>query len=405
MDRPTFASSLPFLIPLQSTAWPPVTDSSSSSKILIGDYYHDNRTFLLSMEVQHGDGDGADDATSRPAFFKIGKESDDKGLSDPAASPIQVVVVENLGLPDSATSAAVYLRVDGHVYALDVRQANRLEVVSESYETEIDDDDDTSYRRRKVIRPCSLLLQFDSLLLRIFCNNLEACREDKAALTLVWKTLSDLENTVFRVSPDDIASPGRLSASGSSGSATVDLGRKDESPSLLDVTPPTPVSAGAKRPADSDPAARIQRHRAAFHECVASLAAVRHVLNMPASLALAGPAADGDHGGRSLSLGAALSRTAHLASQSFVSQSDLVNLNEHYETLLQQNQNEMEQTLCSFFPAPHRGGRARYGGKKDLEQQPQVSGATAATAFVKLMEQQKRIVEERHKLLLLPTRG
>jgi hypothetical protein len=311
----------------------------------------------------------------------------------------------------------VYMRVDGHVYAMDLRQTVKVKVIPESYDTDTDDDED--YRRRKVSRPCSLVLQFDRVVLRIFRNQLEAFREDKETLTAVCLTLSELENAVFTVSPDDIASPSRLSACGSSGSTTVgDQGQRDESPAtLLGATPPTPVGDAAavatgKRPAVADsnndhPTARIQRHRISFQESLASFSTVQQVLDKPVSAIASHGDDDNDSNNvnPNLSLSPLLSRTAHLVSQSYVSGSEMVAVSEHYETMLQRHEQEMEHTLSSFFPAPHRGGgRVRYNNSK-VDQQPQVTGATAARAVAELVEQQKRVVEERHKLLLLPTRG
>lgn len=412
MERAAFLSSLPFLIPLHSTAWPPIAGGSgSSSTLLLGDSY-DNRTFVLSLEALCEKADAT--TRSRPLFFKPSRGLNDRSSSDPSLAPIQLVVVDQSG----EGSSAVYLRVDGYVYALDLRQLKKLEVVPESFDTDMDDDDETSYRRRKVSRPCSLVLQFEGVLLRIFRNNLEVCREDKETLTAVCLTFSALENIFFTISPDDIASPSRLSTCGSSGSTTVDVGEQNDSAVLLGFTPPTPVASavGNKRSADSsnsDPTTRIQRHRTAFHESLSSLVTVRHVLDMPES-AIAGDCSNNDDDGdnhhgenasSSLSLSPLLNRTAHLTSQSFISASEMTAVDEHYETLLQRIQQEMERTLSSFFPAPHRGGRGRYNSKNDKQQQPKVSGASAAQAFLDLVEQQNRIVEERHKLLLLPTRG
>lgn len=448
MDRAAFLSSLPFLIPLHSPAWPPAKTTSTTAacagcgKMLLGESYDDSRTFVLSIEVlaipsspvcavQNKMEASRITEVNRPAFFKTAKvpnEWSDKissaTSSDPALASIQMVVI--MDLSEKASTSVLYVRVDGqHVYAVDLRQATKLEFEPESHDD--DDDVDDSYRRRKVSRPCSLIMLFDGVLLRIFRNNLEACREDNAMLTAICQTLSELEcNTVFVA--DEVTSPIRV-GDGSSGSSTTVYGQNEELLLQGGNHPLTTTNrTGNKRPNDSatgndHPTARIQRQCDIFHESLSSLSTVQQILNIPVS-AIAGDddKDDNDNSNNAaknnvLSLNPLLNRTAHLVCQSYVSSSDRMAVTEHYETLSQQIQQDMERTLNSFFPTapPHRSGRgaARYSGSSTNnnnnsisdQQSPQVSGATAARAFAELMEQQKRIVEDRHKLLLLPTRG
>jgi len=140
MDRTAFLSSLPFLIPLQFPAWPPSSAAgSSSSKVVLGD--HSYGSFQLSLEC-HG----------KPAFFAVSshkQQDSSKNYSravggDPALTPIELVIAEETtssnGAPEEAdvvSSSSVYLRVEGHVYAMQLPPA--IEMVPETYQ---DDDDD-----------------------------------------------------------------------------------------------------------------------------------------------------------------------------------------------------------------------------------------------------------------------
>jgi hypothetical protein len=253
MDRSSFLSSLPFLIPLQSHSWPPVrsvrsngpdgTSTSSTTKVVLGETDQYNRSFFLSIEpyihtsnLNHsnntasGSTDGLATAnednvdlsfvgsrkSGGPAFFSstvaLAENNDDPALtciqiaieehhsSDKASlhpttppnrketmntkSPIMFHSPSNRlqsTLDQQSTGAAafvtvVYLRLQGHVYALDLSQLEGIEIMPEVYaatkkagaeNADLDESENFSHSKA-VAQPPSLVCRFDPAVFRIF---------------------------------------------------------------------------------------------------------------------------------------------------------------------------------------------------------------------------------------------
>jgi hypothetical protein len=437
MDRAAFLSSLPFLIPLHSPAWPPMADGT----ILLGERY-DNRIFLLSLEIPlssepaSGDrsiGASAVNSTSKqglslPLFFDVSKEivtlrqtltvnSKPFDDADPAMAAIQIAVVDMSTAQEShsqsTATSLVFFRVDEHVYALDLPQCKSVVVHPEAYNSDMDDDDDeeATYRHRRISRPCSLVLEFDSVVLRIFRNNLDGCAEDKERLSEVRSILSTIENGHVSFVPAAMLakSPTRRSdeANSSSGSTTVDE---------VEPKPLCSPTAGHKHARkDSDrPVTCVQRRRSSFQDSLCNLATIRRVLDLPVSaVSNFQPSEDGKCDHSNVSLKPILNSTPRLMSQSFVSASTFAAVNEYHSTLQRSNEQVMERLLGNFFPAPHRSGRRRTSndGTNGMDpathnqQHSPVCAETAVREFQDLIVEQKRIITERHKMCLLPSRG
>jgi hypothetical protein len=437
MDRAAFLSSLPFLIPLHSPAWPPMADGT----ILLGERY-DNRIFLLSLEIPlssepaSGDrsiGASAVNSTSKqglslPLFFDVSKEivtlrqtltvnSKPFDDADPAMAAIQIAVVDMSTAQEShsqsTATSLVFFRVDEHVYALDLPQCKSVVVHPEAYNSDMDDDDDeeATYRHRRISRPCSLVLEFDSVVLRIFRNNLDGCAEDKERLSELRSILSTIENGHVSFVPAAMLakSPTRRSdeANSSSGSTTVDE---------VEPKPLCSPTAGHKHARkDSDrPVTCVQRRRSSFQDSLCNLATIRRVLDLPVSaVSNFQPSEDGKCDHSNVSLKPILNSTPRLMSQSFVSASTFAAVNEYHSTLQRSNEQVMERLLGNFFPAPHRSGRRRTSndGTNGMDpathnqQHSPVCAETAVREFQDLIVEQKRIIKERHKLCLLPSRG
>jgi hypothetical protein len=424
MDRAAFLSSLPFLIPLHSPAWPPMADGT----ILLGERY-DNRIFAMSLEISsEPNGDRSTSASavdsaskkglSLPLFLDVSKETlrpthNSKLLddADPAMATIQIAVVDIAQESPSTATSLVFFRVDEHVYALDLPQCKSIVVHPEAYSA-MDDDEEATYRHRRISRPCSLVLEFDSVMLRIFRNNLDGCAEDKERLSEVRSILSTIENGHVSFVPAAMLSksPTRCSneANSSSGSTTVD----EIAPKPLCST-----AAGYKHArVDSDPpVACLQRRRSSFQDFLSNLAKIRHVLDLPVSAVSDFQPSEECKCDLSpnVSLKPILNCTPRLISQSFASASTFTAAMEHHSTHQQSNEQEMERLLGNFFPAPHRNGRRRTSndgtnGVDPVTQNQQHSPVCAETAvreFQDLIVEQKRIIKERHKLCLLPSRG
>jgi hypothetical protein len=425
MDRAAFLSSLPFLIPLHSPAWPPMADGT----ILLGERY-DSRIFLLSLEIpSEPDGDrsisaSAVDSTSKqglslPLFFDVSKETlrpnhNSKVLDDAdrAMATIQIAVVDNAKESHSKAASLVFFRVDEHVYALDLPQCKSVVVHPEAYNADMDDDEEATYRHRRISRPCSLVLEFDSATLRIFRNNLDGCAEDKERLSEVRSILTTIENGNVSSVPAAMLSksPTRCSneANSSSGSTTVDE---------VEPKPLSSPTAGCKHArADTDCCiASVQRRRSSFQDSLSNLANIRHVLDLPVSaVSNFQPSEEGKcvHS-TNVSLKPILNCTLRLMSQSFVSASTFTAVDEHHSALQESNEQEMERLLGNFFPAPHRSGRRRTSndGTNGTDPVPQnqqhspVCTEAAVRLFQHLICEHTRIVKERHTLCLLPSRG
>jgi len=407
MDRSAFLGSLPFLIPLQSTSWPP---AQQSNKILLGDDSYSS-TFFLSIEpVQTRTNDNSNtNTTARPAFFAVTQQN-----QDPSLAPIQIAVAEfnDSGLDSSPTAAkddysmssgrntgaVVYMRVENAVYAMDLKQLCDIRVAPEIYERDDDDEgDDDAYSRRKVSRPASLVLQFDGVHFRILNTSLDDFRDDKDTLNSVCQTIKEVSPQQMPF-PLPHASPCRLSV-GSSSSTT--NGQREAT--VRDETTITAADdddddsrANKKRTIDegivtTSPVRMIQRHRAVFDECLSSLTTIKQVLDTPVTAIALGDDS-------TLSLTPLLTRTTELQSASYLSSSEMTAAREHYDSTIRDNEQKIENVLNSFFPAPNRG--------KQVAKQVAPSGAEAAEqACTELMEERKRITRERHKLSLLPTRG
>lgn len=450
MERHSFLSSLPFLISTRSPAWPPVSGSgadagSCASSILLGDSY-DSQTYVVSFELlssqknepinRHNDcgigihNNATGSTRSRPLFFYSKTEakhsnsiancfSGTGSSSDPSLADIQIAVVKHT----NDMTSSVYLRIDQIVYSVDLTQQTKMEVLPEAYANDLDPDDDHSTRMyRKVLRPCSFVLEFDNILMRVFRNVLDVCREDTDNLTAVCLTLSTLESIAFRDNADDAGSttPSTDSAVGSSGSTTVDdagqakQGQRDDKSREMSPTKKSSPSLrnGKKRPIESHVVVQAQHHRDKMIEAVTGFAKIRHVLDVPVSVLSMSDTISGsdlDLLTTSASLSFLMNKTAQAMSQSFVSVATLTSADEYYGSLLHQNHSEMEDSLMSFFPAPNRAGRNRRTSNHAIDsavkEQPIAITESTVDDFALILQKHKTLVKERQNLLFLPTRG
>jgi hypothetical protein len=391
MDRFAFLSSVPCLIPLPSTVWPPEGDNSS---VLLEDSPFSSRAFQLSIEsilpttagtavAEQGGNKPSSTDVCRPMFFaKTGN------CADPAMTPVQMCTVT-----EKSGGSTVYLRVEMKVYVIDL-QSVRIQTVSEQYHDADGDDDDCSHRKRPC-RPTCLLLDFQRrcpVRFRIFRNDLGDVRDDRGTLDAVCKTLKDLGPFLAPVhdpideDANNSSSPSRHSTAGSSATMS-DI--NPSSPNLLNAS----SNSKKRRPlSEEECVARVQRKTKASMDCHQRLATLHQVLQMPASSL----PTNEDEFASTNSLGPLLTKVAELQATSFVTGAEMDLFQSHLDCIHQEQQVGMDAVLGKFFPAPRQ---------RVPPPQPALSGAQAAEALREYLTKHKKITEERHKLLLLPRRG
>jgi hypothetical protein len=537
MDRIGFLSSLPFVIPWQSPTWPPAPLGASSTKaaktVLIGakEYNNLHRTFLVSMEIrnirssrgtavrnQEDDepktlrGKLEDESIHRPAFFSVaasGATGSPAGIgkNDPSLSIFELALVK---VPPNDEQGPipgdeVFIRINEQtVFLLDVQhQCAHIEVVPS---TTVQREGETSTRTL----PCSLLLQFQNVSLRIFTMNdstsaafasddadvqatfqevlttLRSLVKEGGAGSLskqhrpsLWNTIpteciakayrlpdaaarspgsksspstEDTSHTTVggdttnRLHQGDLNNADKNSSSTTSPTTTASSAKKrawqpESSPMSTEgakhsteLNTPAVSNSAAKQPAANDddilpePRHKLQRHVHVFRQSVSQMEKLRRVVQIPvASIQnddrTSNETLHGHQGSSSSSslMQGLLNSTALYLSQSYVSQADRAQMEETYDALVQEKQKEMDALLQSFFPSvpshqQRRGQRLQHhqcsSAEKPVDGFARKSESGAAPDVAQIAEQctqwlqeQKRRMQERYKLYLLPSRG
>jgi hypothetical protein len=526
MDRIGFLSSFPFVIPLQSTAWPPASlgsPTTAKAKVLIGakEYNNLHRTFVVSIEIQsssnrvqnqeeRNERTKPDESFYRPAFFSVhptgtGTTSSPVGFgnNDPSLSIFELAFLQQQEPNDKQDPVSgdhqVFIRINEQaVFFLDLqRQCAHMEMVPS---TTIQREGETATRTL----PCSLLLQFQNVSFRIFTMNdststntafvfddadVQATfQEVLATLRPICRGGTGRENDALQHNPSlwnmiptdciakayrlsdaagHIRSPGSRSSPSTEDTShtTVDGGAKllqegfqnNDAKNSSSTTSPTTTTSSAKkrtwqsesspmsmkkakdgtepttpavssdavnqRAADDDddilpePRRKLQRHVQVFRQAATEMEKLRRVVEMPvASIPIDDHTANGSTSS-SLMQGLLNSTALHL-SQSYIPQADRVQIEEAYDALLREKQQATETLLQSFFPSvpshqQRRGQRqlrssaekAVSGSARKVDSGAAPDAATIAEQCTQLLQEQKRLVQERYKLLLLPSRG
>jgi hypothetical protein len=394
MDRCAFLSGLPFVLPTCLSSWPRSEDRSI--EVLL------KETFHLSIEPHSSKG---------PAFFAAGKD-------DPTMTPVELaldysrdvdrsrrstnktspnLLLERSSSHDYYSSLSLLARIDGRIYALDVRHLQGLQL-----------QEGTSSR------PASLLLTFPSCCFRIFSNYdfddnvLEQAQRRLTTLVQthpvdVWGRGLLLDQASVVDSPSTAASSHCQNREGQSSSSSTmadphaleDGNRKRPRDSVTgdgDVVPETPAFA-----------VRLERRRGLHRECKDCVEQIQHVLlkvQTPRQ-SEASPASSHNNEDRDHALGSLLTTAAELQGRSYVSPHDVGMATQHWEQVAQEKQTQVQALLAAFFPAPR-------SSKRSDKRQPTSDDAACWSGeeqVAKFLEERKTAVEERVKLFLLPSRG
>lgn len=402
-------------------------------------------------------------SSSQPSFFAA---SSQKGpttaanattSADPAQTPIELVICSTNSSnndtcttitatteqPDddetTSTSKLVYLRVDGRVFALNLSALQRLTVVHETYQK--DNDDDYGYSINKtIVTPPSLLWEFadcNRCKFRFFrtTGTADDCAEDRAFWTGVRKTL--LETARVAIFPEvecassSASTPSARSSHSTGGGSSSTLSpnaaaaaEAGGSTSINNTKKRAAVTAATETTVDrhddndhhsnninnNDITLRLQRRHKAARECTESLGLIRHILQLPADTV------NGSNNS-SVSLGPLLTKTADHLRAARLSEQAAHEATRHLHGLQRNLAQQMEAAL-NFFPVPPKRRQRQHNhhhhpfataatsnGSSNGNDAPVLSTEDAAKQLESLLEQHKQATAERHKLLLLPSRG
>lgn len=365
MDRSSFLASMPFLLPTCLDDFPRSVDYSV--EVLL------KETFFLSIEPA---------ACKGPAYFAV------EPRADPAVCPVELAflyrramdqeesivesatfMMDSRGPLDQSeyTSLGLMIRIDGRVYAVDVRLLCSLKVVSQSTKTE------------SAERPASLLLNFTSCIFRIFSKY----SDDRSKLEQAKSKLADL----IQKNPDQVWKHGLIlldSSTIDSPSTTSTRHRESQNSS----TTTTDVCENKVTATDNAPAVveRLNKRRAfqdAFSESMAKLDIMisKHLPNLT----------DGDVPHYRQAAYNMMTAAAEAQGKAFASPFDVSMAAQHFESVANEACQSIEQLLEAFFPS-----KAPRQDVDPLSIEERVS---------EQLKKRQKAVTERTNLLLFPTRG
>ncbi len=378
MDRSSFLASMPFLIPTCLIDFPRSVDYSV--EVLLKD------AFFLSIEPGTCKG---------PVYFAV------EARSDPSICAVELaflyrramdnddVIAESaMFMIDSKksrdqqseyTSLGLMIRIDGHVYAVDVCQLRSLQiVVSREATTE------------GAERPTSLLLHFTACLFRIFSTYPDDALKLEAAKSKLADLIQKNHNQVWKqgllfLDSSTIDSP-----------STTSTHHKESQNSSTTIT--TEVFNNNKQASDNGtdivlvPAVveRFKKRRAfqdEFRESMTKLEMIsKHLLDLT----------DGDVPHYRQAAYKMMTVAAKAQAKSFASPLDVAMAARHYESVAHDACQNVEQLLEAFFPSKGPGTR-HHEFKVDL-------WSVEEKVSEQLLKRQKAATE-RTNLLLFPTRG
>ena len=459
MDRRSFLSSLPFLIPLQSTAWPPTWHGSRGRVLLGAKEYHNllARTFVLSIELPLPQQEQTDEQKEhqpsmihRPVFFstmnRAEMSSSPMRLNDPSLSILELAVltVKSNDKTEATLEGAdqvVCIRIQEQaVFLLDMNQCLHLELIPLT----------TVHGQKDHTLPCHLQMQFPNGTWRIFSMNdatssSSAATDDADVTALLQPVLATLRPLLLggvnasshkrsrplAVPTRDICKAYRLCDSsprsspsttpaGSSSTTTAASPTRSSSKrtrvSLVQQPPTTlqqPTASTAATltneeeeatedddAAFSEPRRTLQRHWQVYTQSLSQMETVGR---------LVAPLSD-DHSPSSsaaatLELVPQLMNAATQAlSQSYLSAADREHLDATDQARRQAHQAALDTWLSSFFPSVPPAQRRGVRRASPAETRPPPDAEWAAQG-ARLLQEQKRRLQEHTQLLLLPSRG
>lgn len=370
MDRAAFLTSMPFLLPTCLDDFPRSVDYSV--EILL------KETFFLSIEPISCEG---------PAYFAV------ETRSDPTLCPVELAFLYRRAIDndDSVVESATFMmenrgplekseyialglmfRIDGHLYAVDVRLLRSLKLSSQSTE-------------ETTQRPACLLLNFNSCMFRIFSKypddhtTLEAVKNKLAGLIQknpdeVWKQGLLCLDTSTIDSPSTTSTSTRHKESQNS-SATIDVSEKKnigESPS---VNAPAVVKSLKKRRLFHDE----------FSDSIEKLDLItKQVTNLT----------DGDIPHYRQAAYSMMTAAAEAQGKSFVSPFEVSLAAQHFESVAHDSCQSIDLLLEEFFPSKAATARQDVIDARSMEEK-----------VSEQLQKRQKAVMERTNLILFPTRG
>jgi hypothetical protein len=346
---------------------------------------------------------------------------------------------------NTAVGYSLFIRVDNeHVYGVDWNQIQHIHWFPESYNKEAgdnqnkndDDEDDDPYepyqQRRKRTRPASFVLEFaaQQVAFRIYDpdgNNLETLEYVRNTLNQIHQTQATY-TAPLRPPSSSTSSPHSMAATAAGAAAATSSSSASTTtttslPDQLAKHPNHPPANNAALPKIFQPQQRFE----ALRDTNATLETIHQILQTPVS-AFSGTASSSNNptmntndnddeaaeesptitDPTNLSLGPLLTRMGTLQGSVYMTHDERVAMDTQYEQQIQENEQQIEETLNAFFQR-QKQQRGPSQNSKMTTTTPENSSTklieNPQEQYEQLMDQQRQITEERYKHFLLPTRG
>lgn len=388
MDRSAFLHALPFLRESVSSAWPP----QSNSQVLLKDH-------VVSMEPISVD----TNESIGPAFF--GKSHSDENSFDPSICSLEAAIVETTPASPAVSSSAsttlsisprtpttttikqermnLYFRIDKQgVFQVDCSRLKRITVIP-GVEKKTD-----GQTTGKFLPPC-LLFYFDSTCFRVF--SMSACSGDANhdLLQTAFSKLKAVPTGDQAISFAEMCSSELTTPTGSSAPSSLEPGQRE--PLLGTDEENTPGSSKCSVELDAV-SRRIKRRHISLQNSWKGLQSLQTVLEMPKlhhAITNSSSLAD--------TFGPLLTATAQDLVDS--SQEGGATIQQHCLVEMDQYQAHLDNILSSAFPSKKRRGMSATPQTQNFAAENLQDLMEHAQG---VLEKQKRAVETRHRLSLLP---
>ena len=446
MDRHSFLSSLPFLQAFRFTGAPRNNDTAGQATTTTTtsplDLSQPQRVELSNhmLSIEPKDFSSPDSAgTVGVAYFGTVAATEDPAMVSchvelsvqPQTAPSQLEQPQETAMTEK-TLAALSLRIEQYIYMVDWTQLLRV-TVKETTDKKNDDEPKhttiasagkASTGSRK---PSSLLLEFSSCNLRLFVlpaarakssladeeDCLSAYRTMKTLLVQLqrWNTRGSTRLALARMSLSSNAVVDSPAASTPTNSSSTHYGQAGESARSLTAEATTTESPDSV----VDPVERrLQRKRKALQQCEQEVESLVTLLELPVEVAKSKSKTIGTEVFSLLTTIADDLTTASMSTDERPSEqtrrSNVGSDSEVWQVLQQRNdtrlqdiQNDLDQALTAFFPAPRRPGRSRAGssrgGSVSGTGTPQKSAQETLETVEGLLKEQKAAIREAHGLL------
>jgi hypothetical protein len=369
MDRTAFLASMPFLLPTCLDDFPRNVDYSV--EILL------KETFFLSIEPSSCKG---------PAYFAVEERS------DPTVCPVELAFFYRRALNDDDaiiesapflmedrtsldkpeySALGVMMRIEGHLYVVDVRLLRSLKMSLQSIEEGTE-------------RPASLLFNFTSSIFRIFSKY----PDDRSKLQEAKSKLTSL----IQKNPDEVWKQGLLCLDKSTidSPSTASTRHKESQNSSVTVDDSAKTTMRGNPTATAPPVVeRLQKRRHYQDEFNESMTKLDMITKQISHLT------DADMPHYRQAACSMMTAAAEAQGKAFASPLDVSSATQHFESVAHDACENIQVMLEAFFPSKTPSGR--HDNVLDLESMEQ-------KVSEQLRKRQKAVTESAN-LVLFPTRG